>query len=332
MAVFILILSIGLFFDKSSSYEQSYNKILASIDEHSTNDHDVLLLLARTYAVKYNSDKKSEDKQNLENLLSRLEEKAYLNSDDKIGWGLSFAWDAFGDGTINPKETVYTYTTAYAGLAFVDAYEVTNNAHYLEVAQKAARTLLDDTCCWREGENVSIWYSDQPQDQAGTQYVVHNVNALTVSLLKRLENHGETFNQTGSLFSYLLSQRGEHQNLANLPEWNWRYGLMHDNNNDLVHLMFIVEALLQDEKTQDLAHHILEEAGKDFFDENSLPLDERKTYGSIGWGPPAYLTYIACQDGFEWRARQLADYIVSQNRRVDLSRIGDDESSLRKLA
>lgn len=330
--VFIFIFSVSIFFGKNSVYEQSYNKILENIDYNSTNEHDVLLLLSRTYAAKYGSGKIAKDKLKLENILSRLEETAYLNSDDKIGWGLSFAWDAFNDGTVNPEDTIYAYTTAHAGLAFIDAYEVTNNEHYIEVATKAARTLLDDTCCWIEGENTSIWYSNQPQDQLGTQYVVHNTNALTISLLKRLGKHGEIFDQTERLFLYLLSQQGANQESVNLPEWDWRYGLMHDNNNDLIHLMFIVDALLQDSRTQDLAHHILEEAGKYFFDKNGIPLDETKTLGSLGWGPPAYLFYTACQDGFEWRTKQLADYIASEINKTDLSIFDDSESGLRKLA
>lgn len=56
---------------------------------------------------------------------------------NSMGWGLPFAWDAFGDGTINPSTTVYGVTTALAVRGLLDVYAATKNAAYLRAAANA---------------------------------------------------------------------------------------------------------------------------------------------------------------------------------------------------
>ena len=42
------------------------------------------------------------------------------DGDGIVGWGLPFAWDAYGDGTTNPADTEYTITTGIVVNALLD--------------------------------------------------------------------------------------------------------------------------------------------------------------------------------------------------------------------
>ncbi len=55
---------------------------------------------------------------------SWLLENADLDGDGKPGWGLPFAWDAFGDGSMNPVDQPYTIDTAIVAIGLMDALEV----------------------------------------------------------------------------------------------------------------------------------------------------------------------------------------------------------------
>lgn len=60
-----------------------------------------------------------------------------LESDGKIGWGLPYAWDAFGDKTINPANQIYGFQTALVSWALLDMYTATQNSAYLTAAESA---------------------------------------------------------------------------------------------------------------------------------------------------------------------------------------------------
>ena len=180
----------------------------------------------------------------LARMLERLEGLAHRNGDG-LGWGLASRWDAFKDGTVNPVGTVYSYTTAAAALAFLDGYVVTGDRRYLEIAQAAAKTLLTDTCCWRRGAFLSVWYSDQPADQQ-PGHLVHNVNAVAAAVLSRLERyrHGAwRAPERDAMAAHILSEQGEGERV---PAWSWRYRQGHERPNDLFHEAFMVEGLLAD--------------------------------------------------------------------------------------
>jgi hypothetical protein len=87
------------------------------------------------------------------------------------GWGLTYAWDAYDDGSENPDSTAYAITTALVLQAFLDAGEV--GPAERAIAQRWSR------CCFSDG---FYWYSDQPADAIFTP----NVTSMMASVMYRL--------------------------------------------------------------------------------------------------------------------------------------------------
>lgn len=314
----------------NESYSKTYNRILEKLDYKKINDHDTLILLARANMAKYGMRGKENYKKSTEEVLNKLETTAYINNDKEIGWGLPYAWDAFGDGTVNSENTVYTYTTAYAGLTFLDFYQLTNDKRYLEVAKRSANVILAKACCWQKEELFSTWYSDNKNDQID-DYAVLNTQALTLSLINKIQ-HEDRKDQTYEKFNknFLIPEDYKNSNYEK-NEWNWPYSLSRSGDNDLFHLMFIVDYLISEQKNAE-ADYVLEMAGKYFFDFWGNPKTNRETLGSNNWGPAAYLVYISESGELNWRAKKIAKFIVKDVKKTEFGESYIDPNLSRKLA
>jgi hypothetical protein len=90
------------------------------------------------------------------------------------GYGIGYAYDALGDGTINPATTTYTVTvTHHVGEAFLEAYR----AGVLPDAElRSLVTLVMTTTRIDRAEGQCVAYSRHPND-AAVYACVHNVNA-----------------------------------------------------------------------------------------------------------------------------------------------------------
>lgn len=105
-------------------------------------------------------------------LMAELETKTNRNGPCR-GWGLGVALDAFGDGSINPADAIYLYTSARVVRALVEAERagLTNgipDEHFREAACSFKTLFKFDPKLPR------LQYSDQEND-AG--YLVYNVFA-----------------------------------------------------------------------------------------------------------------------------------------------------------
>ena len=88
----------------------------------------------------------------------------------RLGWGLSFAWDAFSDGSTNPVTTVYGITTALAVRALLDVAEKTGERRYRDSAVGALDAYSGAVTQTPAG--VFFWYSDQVADAIEVPNVV----------------------------------------------------------------------------------------------------------------------------------------------------------------
>lgn len=86
------------------------------------------------------------------------------------GWGLTYAWDAYQDGSVNPASAAYAIRTALGMQAQLDAD--TADQHTADVALAWGRF-------WSPGW---YWYSDQPADAIDTP----NSNAMLAGVTFRL--------------------------------------------------------------------------------------------------------------------------------------------------
>lgn len=129
------------------------------------------------------------------------------------GWGLTYAWDAYQDGSVNPESTAYAITTALALQAFLDAGQEPPGG----IAEHWAE------CCFSDG---FYWYSDQPADAIYTP----NVTSMMASVMYRLGYEGQATEAMERLS-------------ADGPDWLYSDGTG-DWPNDVLHQGYTVWGLL----------------------------------------------------------------------------------------
>ena len=175
--------------------------------------------------------------------IKRDQEQAILAADwlvanhyDGPGWGLPFAWEAFGREVRNPVTTVYGITTALAVRALIDVYELSGGLSYGQCAKNALEYYLQFFNATEDGGY--FWYSDQPQDNKS----VHNVTAMLMGQYARASLH---WPNTGfraaaqQAANYLLTQRQE----SELGMY-WSYWVGASRPNDSVHAAYVVQGFI----------------------------------------------------------------------------------------
>jgi hypothetical protein len=303
------------------------NRLLAA--ERSTVEADVALLLARAavHASLCDPIYAREARGYLDRLCA-LE----IRKDSRVGWGLSFAHDTFSKGKPNSADTIYAYTTAAAGLAFLDAAIVLGEPRWAERADEALQTLFSPEFTQARGRSLIVWYSDEPLDQR-PEYLVYNTNALVLGLASRIDRdrpQPRYVRERAALTRLLVRSQGVGLDGAKVATvHNWRYCLGRPKINDLIHEAFIVEGLLEagTPKARRAAQRSLAEMWDLHFDGRGQPGQRHFTLGSRGWGPPAALSAFCAARGFASEAaadvaRSLATTIDSTGR-ATLARNGN---------
>lgn len=157
-------------------------------------------------------------------------------STGKTGWGLSFAWDAFGDGSKNPVDTVYGITTALAVRGLLDAYEEEEIPAYLETAL-AALTYYSRFFT-ETPQGGYFWYSDQESDAINT----YNVSAMLLGQYARagvLAGRADLVQIAKSAMEDLLAHSQQIEGFE-----YWPYSPKATRPNDAVHAAYIVQGLI----------------------------------------------------------------------------------------
>jgi hypothetical protein len=270
-------------------------------------DHDTLLYLARIDAVLLASGLGG-SAETLTERLDTLWRARYTTSSGRPGWGLPYAWDAFGDGTTNPADTVYTYTTAMAALAFLDGYVALGDSTQLDRAKAAVTTILTECWGYEAGPLMSVWYSNQPRDQINGSYVVHNVNALTLAAIARIDRYeGEAYeSEKRSGIEAMLVEHSGYEGV----EGQWRYQTGSPNRNDLVHHAYIALGLVEAGLPE--AEVALEYMWSEWFDVStgSFDADSREVMGSTAWGPGDALLPLAAAASWRPQAGLLTQQLL----------------------
>lgn len=170
---------------------------------------------------------------------------ADLDGDGIIGWGVPVAWDAYGDGSVNPANTEYTISTAIAVHALLDWIERSPSAPRQEVLATVRRAFdpyMDPAMASPAG---LLPYSLLPQDRP---YDTFNPAAYMAGQMQRFSNMVED-----PRLRRLLRQRADatmsallaHRKLSNAGNWYWAYSIQEDHNpNDLPHAAYIIDGIL----------------------------------------------------------------------------------------
>lgn len=167
------------------------------------------------------------------------------DQDGVIGWGLPVAWDAYGDGTLNPPNAVYTITTAIAINGLLDWLEVDPNApadRIVSTVGAAFQPFLEPEAKTPEG---LLLYSLSANDRP---YVTYNPAAYMAGQMQRFSASTSdpeeqrrlraVADQTmiALLDARLVDQRGG---------WYWLYGVGESSPNDAAHAIYIVDGIYQ---------------------------------------------------------------------------------------
>lgn len=174
------------------------------------------------------------------------------NNDGEIGWGLGYEWDAFGDGTVNPKGHVYAIETVNVMEAYMEALESgALTAAVTDVVQSQLQTtaLLWNRKYWTEykdsGERCYYWYSISENDNIACL----NIDAKMVGVQAKLLNrYAFLFNDEERCLIYdhidrcmaKILQRGSFSDGYIV----WSYLERQDSGqNDVIHHAFILEGI-----------------------------------------------------------------------------------------
>lgn len=155
----------------------------------------------------------------------------------EIGWGLSFEWDAFADGSVNPVHTIYGISTALGVRALLDVYESFRWAAVKQTVIGSLETYRKYIV--RTNAGLFFWYSNQEQDAKS----VHNVTAMLAAQYARagrLFGRDDFIHLAEDAVNEVISHRKTCRNGT-----FWPYGADYDRPNDAVHAAYTVLGLLE---------------------------------------------------------------------------------------
>lgn len=174
-----------------------------------------------------------------------LMEHADLRKDGFPGWGVPAAWDAYGDGTVNPRDTKYTISTAIV----IDALLEWSETQSTSVRKKVISLCVDACTPYFDSANrspsglmpYSLELCDRPYDTfnpaAYMAGICQQLSTLDVSprIAAQLR---DTADRT---MKVLL----KHQQKSPSGNIFWHYSITEHVPNDLAHACYIIDGILR---------------------------------------------------------------------------------------
>ena len=167
-----------------------------------------------------------------------------IDRDGIYGFGLPEAWDAFGDGSVNPPHNEYTITTAIAIKGLLDWLDADSEAPQEEI-NSTINLLLQPYLSGLYNSPSGLYaYSLNEND---LKYDVFNPAAFLAGQMQRYsqiaEHNSEDIQSEADRIIDLLVQN----HLVDIKgNWFWNYGVLLDRlerPNDLVHAVYIIEGM-----------------------------------------------------------------------------------------
>jgi len=210
-------------------------------------------LVVSAEAARFGRTRTEESRAYVRTGVRRLLDSRDLDGDHFPGWGLPAAWDAFGDGSVNPPNTPYTITTAICLLGLLDALRqpLWSNPERGEIAA-AVRDVELAWCraAWTDIRGGGFfWYSVRPADAV----FLPNVGAMLLGAMARsLEELRGAFSDRDARLirdridraAASIASRAVMR--AEAPFWNYVVKLDvpdWEDPNDLVHHAYILWGL-----------------------------------------------------------------------------------------
>lgn len=174
-----------------------------------------------------------------------LMENSDVNQNGIIGWGVPVAWDAYGDGSINPENTEYSISTAIvvdALLGWADYVSEDKKKEIFSLVEKSLMPYLSESMRTPAG---LLPYSLLVQDR---KYDTFNSAVYLAGQLQRFSKKTNSIELKKSLESSadatMLALLHNKKIFEKNGSWYWNYSIQENNPNDLPHAGYIVEGIL----------------------------------------------------------------------------------------
>lgn len=168
---------------------------------------------------------------------------ARLDETGVVGWGVPVAWDAYGDGSVNPVNTSYAISTGIVVDALLTWMEASSTAPADEikaVVEQALTAYADPRVRTPAG---LVPYSLREPDRS---YDTFNSAAYIAGQMQRFAKYASSPEIAGRLedaadatMSSLIANHQESPGGA----WFWRYSVQENVANDLAHASYIVDGV-----------------------------------------------------------------------------------------
>ncbi|MBU1305863.1 MAG: hypothetical protein KKF33_10115 [Alphaproteobacteria bacterium] len=162
------------------------------------------------------------------------------NTDDgnNVGWGLPVAWDAFGDGSENPANAIYSISTAIVVDGLLTWSEERPDAPKDKIAQLVAKA-LDGFVAAPSTPDGLFPYSLQASDRP---YDTFNSAAYLAGQMQRYGTLVGDDRYTEAADRTIASLIRNHR-VSTQGHWYWTYSLQEARSNDLPHATYIVKGI-----------------------------------------------------------------------------------------
>lgn len=169
-----------------------------------------------------------------------LLDNARLDSSGRAGWGVPVAWDAYGDGSVNPANTVYSISTGIVVDALLDWMETDPAAPGDEILATVEESLL--AFANRRSPSGLLIYSLQESDQ---KYDTFNSAAYLAGQMQRFTKYSNerVAAQLKSAADATVRSLIDHHYVSPDGGWYWKYSIQDNIVNDLAHASYIVDGL-----------------------------------------------------------------------------------------
>ena len=178
--------------------------------------------------------------------LAWLRGHAGLDPSGIPGWGVPVAWDAFGDGSVNPASANYTISTAIVCDALMDyaaapSTPAADGQAAIGLCAQAMRPYLPQATRSPSGmPPYSLTPADRPYD-------VFNPAAYLAGQAQRLSQlvqdpalAGQLRELADTTMGVMLAQHKTTQ----AGNWYWAYSIQEDVPNDLPHASYVIRGIL----------------------------------------------------------------------------------------
>lgn len=156
-----------------------------------------------------------------------------MDNDGKIGWGASFAWDAFQDNTVNPAHTEYAFQTPIVIYCLADAYEATSDDDYLVSSSWAINhfgafgtTNVSSSC----SNCYYYWYSHSPYDKGRFVKNTNVLMGLGIARWAKIRNNSVYLNRANQIYNAEKWEIDTKKNFAYLGMSDPKYKLRRDSH------------------------------------------------------------------------------------------------------